>query len=140
GLTAANIANHEFDFGIEILKARESEAKFPFLAANIVKAGTKDTADFAKPFTIVDRDGMKVAIIGLSYIDTPHTTLAKHVAGLEFQGYAATLNRIVPEVKAQGADVVIVLFHDTVDEIEKVLKTVADLPISAVIAGQNHRK
>lgn len=140
GVAAVNIANHEFDFGLEILRARISEAKFPFLGANIVEAGTNKPVDFAKPYIIVDRSGVKVAVIGLAFADTPKTTFAKHVRGLEFQPYAPTLKRVVPEVRAQGAEVVVVLFHDVVDVIEKTLREVGDLGIQAVVAGQNHRK
>lgn len=140
GLSAANIANHEFDFGTEVLKARIGEAKFPFLGANIVKAGTSEPASFVKPFTIVTRAGIKVGIVGLSFADTPRTTLAKHVAGLEFRPYKETLERVVPEARRAGAEVIVVLFHDTVDEIKKVMEEVKDLEIAAVIAGQNHRK
>jgi 2',3'-cyclic-nucleotide 2'-phosphodiesterase (5'-nucleotidase family) len=140
GVTAVNIANHEFDFGTEVLKAREAEAHFPFLGANIAKAGTKERPAFAKPYTIVERDGVKVAIVGLSYEDTPHTTLATHVAGLEFRPYGEVLKEVVPEVKAQGAEAVVVLFHDTAQVIGEVLKTVPGLGITAVVAGQDHRK
>ncbi|MFO0723627.1 MAG: bifunctional UDP-sugar hydrolase/5'-nucleotidase [Myxococcota bacterium] len=140
GLSAANIANHEFDFGVEVLKARIGEAHFPFLGANIVQAGSGQTAPFVKPFTIVERSGIKVGIIGLSYIDTPRTTLAKHVAGLEFRPYKETLERVVPEARKAGAEVIVVLFHDTVEEITKVLTEVQALDITAVVAGQNHRK
>lgn len=140
GLTAANIANHEFDFGLDVLKARVSEAKFPFLAANIVNAGTQEQPTFLKPWTIVERDGIKVGIVGLSFADTPRTTLAKHVAGLDFQPYQPTLERVVPQVRAAGAEVVVVLFHDTLDEVQKVIGAVPQLEIAAVVAGQNHRK
>ena len=140
GLTAANIANHEFDFGLDVLKARISEAQFPFLAANITTAGTSEVPSFAKPWIIVERDGVKVGIVGLSFADTPRTTLAKHVAGLDFQPYKETLLRAVPEVRAAGAEVVVVMFHDTVEEVKKVIEQVPELGIGAVIAGQNHRK
>lgn len=140
GVTAVNVANHEFDFGQEVLKQRLSEARFPFLGANIVKAGSLEPAPLFKPYVIVDRGGVKVAIIGLTFQDTPRTTLAKHVAGLEFRPYAETLRRVVPAVRGEGADVVLVLFHDTVDEIKKCLEALPDLGITAVIAGQNHRK
>jgi 2',3'-cyclic-nucleotide 2'-phosphodiesterase (5'-nucleotidase family) len=140
GVDAVNIANHEFDFGIEVLRARASEAKFPFLGANIVKAGTNDHPDFVKPFSILERDGVKIGVLGLSFLDTPRTTLAKHVAGLEFQAYVGTLKRYVPEMKKAGADVVIVLFHDVLETVETVIKQVPELQIDAVVAGQNHRK
>lgn len=140
GVTAVNIANHEFDFGLEILRARASEAKFPFLGANIVKAGTSEAPDFIRPYLVVEKDGVKIGIVGLSYVDTPKTTLAKHVAGFEFQDYAATLKRVVPRMRAEGAVAIVVLFHDVVDVAEKVIRALPELGINAVVAGQNHRK
>ncbi len=140
GFTAANVANHEFDFGLEILRARVSEAKFPFLGANIVKAGTSESPDFVKPFTIVERDGVKVGVLGLSYIGTPKTTLAKHVKDLEFKGYKETLETFVPKVRAAGANAVVVLFHDDAAIAKGVLESMPDLKVAAVVAGQNHRK
>ncbi|MBK6688527.1 MAG: bifunctional metallophosphatase/5'-nucleotidase [Deltaproteobacteria bacterium] len=140
GFSAANIANHEFDFGAEVLRARTQEAKFPFLGANLMKAGTIEQPDFVKPFVILERDGVKVAVIGLSYVETPKTTLAKHVAGLEFKPYAETLKRVVPEVRAQGAEVIVLLFHDELPIVVQTLEPLQDLGITAVVAGQNHRK
>lgn len=140
GLAAANVANHEFDFGMEILRARVSEARFPFLGANIVEAGTERRPDFLQPFVVVERRGVKVGVIGLSYLHTPKTTQAKHVAGLEFLDYADTLRRVVPEVKAAGAEVVVVLFHDELRVVKEVLEGLEELGIHAVVAGQNHRK
>jgi 2',3'-cyclic-nucleotide 2'-phosphodiesterase (5'-nucleotidase family) len=140
GVAAANVANHEFDFGIEILRARAGEAKFPLLGANIVNAGTDQNPDFVKPYAILDRAGFKVGILGLSYIDTPKTTLAKHVAGLEFKPYGETLQKFLPKMKADGAEVLIVLFHDEIGTVESTMKQIGTSGIHAVVAGQNHRK
>ncbi len=140
GFTAANVANHEFDFGLEILRARVSEAKFPFLGANIVKAGTNESPDFVKPFTIVERDGVKVGVLGLSYVGTPQTTLAKHVKDLEFKGYKETLETFVPKVREAGAAAIVVLFHDEASIAKSVIESMPDLKVAAVVAGQNHRK
>lgn len=140
GVDAANIANHEFDFGVEILRARTTEARFPFLGANVVKAGTSEHPDFLAPYVILERMGYKVGVLGLSYVDTPKTTLAKHVAGLEFKPYAPTLKEYVPKLKAAGAEIVVVLFHDEIEIVEETMKKVGDLGVHAVVAGQNHRK
>ena len=140
GMSAANVANHEFDFGLDVLRTRAKEARFPFLGANIVEAGTAKSPDFVRPYLIEERDGIKVGVIGLSYRDTPKTTLAKHVAGLEFKDYAETLARVIPEVKAAGAEVIIVLFHDTMDAAQAIFEKHPELAVHAVIAGQNHRK
>ena len=140
GLTAANVANHEFDFGVEILRARAQEARFPFLGANLFQAGTDRHPDFVKPYVIVERDGVKVGVVGLTYIDTPKTTLAKHVAELEFRDYGETLEREVPKMKAEGAQVIVVLFHDELVRAQEVIKAHSALGITAVVAGQNHRR
>jgi 2',3'-cyclic-nucleotide 2'-phosphodiesterase (5'-nucleotidase family) len=140
GVTAANVANHEFDFGVEILRARAQEAKFPFLGANLYEAGADRHPDFVKPFVGVERLGVKIGVVGLTYIDTPKTTLAKHVANLEFRDYGETLKKVVPEVKAAGAQVVVVLFHDELARAKEVIAAHADLGIHAVVAGQNHRR
>ncbi len=140
GLTAANLANHEFDFGQEILRARASEARFPFLGANVVKAGTQETPEFLKRWILLEKSGVKVAVIGLSFLDTPKTTLAKHVAGLEFKPYAETLQAVVPEAKAAGAEVIVLLFHDELGRVKTVLEGLPDLGLTAVVAGQNHRR
>ncbi len=140
GVSAANVANHEFDFGLDVLRSRAKEAKFPFLGANIVDTATGKGAEFVRPYIIEERDGVKVGIIGLSYRETPKTTLAKHVAGLEFKDYGDTLLRVVPEVKAAGAEIIVVLFHDTMDEAQALFEKHPELAVHAVIAGQNHRK
>lgn len=140
GVSAANVANHEFDFGIEMLRARTQEAKFPFLGANIVLAGTMKNPDFVKPYTIVERQGVKIGVIGLSYLHTPQTTLAKHVADLEFKDYAETLKAYLPKVRAEGAEVIVVMFHDEVEIAAKVFEQNPDLKVDMVVAGQNHRK
>ncbi|MBI4814648.1 MAG: bifunctional metallophosphatase/5'-nucleotidase [Deltaproteobacteria bacterium] len=139
GMAAANVANHEFDFGIEVLKARIQQAKFPFLGANIVEAGTDNAPPWVKPYTIVERGGFKVAVIGLSYVGTPFTTLAKNVAGLAWKPYAETLPRVVKEVKEKGAEVIVVLFHDTLAVVSETLTALPRLGVHAVVAGQNHR-
>jgi len=140
GVSAANVANHEFDYGLEILKARIREAKLPFLGANITNAGTDTAPAFVKPWIILERDGAKLGVIGLSYANTPETTLATHVQGLEFGGYADTLRKVLPEIRAAGAEAVVVLLHDTIEVIAEVLAKNSDITVDAIIAGQDHRK
>lgn len=140
GVDAANIANHEFDYGLETLKARASEAQFPLLSSNISQVGIDVAPSFLKPWVILERQGIKFGVIGLSYEKTQETTLATHVQGLEFHSYLKTLQKVVPEVKNAGADVIVVLFHDSVEQVVRTLESAPELPIDLVVAGQNHRK
>ncbi len=138
--SAVNVANHEFDFGQESLQARIEQARFPFLGANIYRAGTDDRPSYVRPWTIVERNGVAVGILGLCYIGTPQTTMAKNVADLEFREYAATLRRELPEVRKAGAEVVVVLLHDEVEAGVELFEKNTDLDVDVVVAGQNHRK
>lgn len=113
GYDAAALGNHEFDFGLETLRARMAEAAaepraFPMLCANILKA---DGAPLAKPWTIVTVDGLKVGLFGLTTEETAVQTHPKNVAGLSFADVTATAQKTADELRAQGCDVVIALAH-----------------------------
>jgi len=111
GYQAAAVGNHEFDFGLDVVSRHAKDAKFPFLSANLVKKGTTEPPDFVRPYTVVDVDGVRVGIIGLTTRSTPVTTNPKNVAEFSFLPYADALTRTVPEVKAAGADVIVALAH-----------------------------
>jgi len=49
GVAAAAVGNQEFDFGIQVLRERMAQAKFPFLAANVFRKGTRERPDWARP-------------------------------------------------------------------------------------------
>jgi len=50
--------------GLDVLLARRDEARFPFLSANLVYAG--DGEHVVDPYTIIQRDGLTIGIIGLT--------------------------------------------------------------------------
>src|SRR5262249_15114104 len=58
---AAALGNHEFDYGLEELRKRAAEAAFPILSANV----KTDIAQI-KPYTIVNVNGVRVGVIGLT--------------------------------------------------------------------------
>jgi len=58
GVTAAALGNHEFDFGIPVLKERIAQARYPILAANVFLKGTRQRPDWLRPSTIVDAGGI----------------------------------------------------------------------------------
>jgi 2',3'-cyclic-nucleotide 2'-phosphodiesterase/3'-nucleotidase/5'-nucleotidase len=111
GYDAAAIGNHEFDWTIAVLRERIADARFPWLSANIVVAGTDTAPSWARPTAILDFDGVRIGIIGLTTESTPYTTKPSNVRTLEFRSGAATIDRWVPELRRQGVDFVIVVTH-----------------------------
>ena len=143
---AMAIGNHEFDWGQGTLQGLSDSAEFPFLAANIVMKGTDTSPKFAKKYIIVDRDGIKVGIIGIATPETLTKTKAENIAAYDFKNPAETVNALVPELKKAGADVIVVLSHlgATQDSKTQVITgEAAELAkavtgVDAIIAGHSH--
>ncbi|MBX6364287.1 MAG: 5'-nucleotidase C-terminal domain-containing protein [Gemmatimonadetes bacterium] len=111
GYRGVAVGNHEYDWGVPTLRARIGQAEWPWLAANAFVAGADTAPSWLRPTALVDVDGVKVGVIGLSTQETPTTTKAENVRGLEFRSGAAAIDRWVPELRRRGADFVIVVAH-----------------------------
>ncbi|MBP2634984.1 MAG: 5-nucleotidase [Firmicutes bacterium] len=147
GFAAMALGNHEFDWGIPVLQERIAQSKFPYLAANIIDKATGKSANFVKPYSITERKGIKIAIIGLATPETATKTNPKYSKNYVFSDPVKTVNRLVPELKQQGANIIIILSHlgSEMDEAQKITGEAADLVrqvtgISAVVSGHTHRK
>jgi 2',3'-cyclic-nucleotide 2'-phosphodiesterase (5'-nucleotidase family) len=111
GIDAAAIGNHEFDWTIDTLRARMREARYQFVSANIMDATATARPDWAEPWTIVSRDRVKVAVIGVTTRETPTSTMPQHVRGLTFGDPAAAVRAVLPQARA-AADFVVVVAHE----------------------------
>lgn len=128
GMSFSSVGNHEFDWGYkELLRLQNGGcaepfdatkackfgnyegAKFQYLAANVQVKATGKTAFPA--YVIKEVGGVKIGFIGLVLKETPTIVLPSGVAGLEFTDEAAAANKLIPELKAQGAQVIIVMIH-----------------------------
>jgi 5'-nucleotidase len=132
GLDFASVGNHEFDRGAtELLRLQNGGcekntrlepcavdkpfpgASFKYLAANVARSdgsallpgtGIKEFRTAAGP--------VRVGFIGMTLRATPVLVSPAGVAGLTFADEAATANALVPQLRAQGADVLVVLLHE----------------------------
>ncbi|KAA3663517.1 MAG: bifunctional metallophosphatase/5'-nucleotidase [Chloroflexi bacterium] len=137
GYAAAAIGNHEFDFGLDALLLRSQQADFPFLSANIryVDDGSFPKDLGIEPYTIVGVGDMQVGIIGLTTQLTPQTTNPANVAQFKFIDYTTALREVVPQVKEEGADLILVPGHICRYELEQLANAVADLGIHLLGGG-----
>lgn len=111
GYDAATLGNHEFDWGIDVLRARRAEAHFPLLAANVVERSTGRTPDWATPYQIFRRRGVRIAVVGLATETTPAETIAKNVEPYEFRDPVAAAVHWAKELLPEQADVLVLLCH-----------------------------
>lgn len=140
GYRAAAIGNHEFDFGVDVLRRQAQALKFPLLSANLVRKGTTEHPDFVKPFVVVEAGGLKIGIIGLTTTTTPQVTNPKHVADFHFLPYADALTRYAPRVRAAGADVLIVLAHVCGDQVRGLAPKAKALGVDVLTTGHCHER
>jgi len=138
GYDAAAVGNHDFDFGQEALRANASAAGFPFLTANVTRADTGELADFARPYVIREVNGVQVAIVGLTARETPRIVMPSAVEGLVFGDYADALRRVVPQARAEGAELVIVTAHACPSELRALAPVAAELSIPLLAGGHCH--
>jgi 5'-nucleotidase len=111
GYDAAAIGNHEFDWGQDTLAARVRDSRFPWLAANLFVAGTRRHPAWVRPWVMVERGGVRTAVVGVALQTTPEIVLAGRTAGLEFGPEAPAVDAAAREARAAGADFVVVTAH-----------------------------
>jgi 2',3'-cyclic-nucleotide 2'-phosphodiesterase (5'-nucleotidase family) len=110
GYAAAALGNHEFDWGVDSLRARMRQARFGILGANVRYTDGRDVP-WIRNDTIVTRGRTKVGIIGISTVSTPTTTRAGNVVGLRFDDPAPIVDSIGRALRNRGADFVVVIAH-----------------------------
>lgn len=85
-------------------------ASFPYLAANMFET---DTGKRVLPSHIIrEIGGLKVALVGAVTRDTPRVIAPRNIVGLRFADEADTLNALVPELRAAGAQVLVAIMHE----------------------------
>ena len=165
GLEASAVGNHEFDRGsAELLRMQRggchpmdgckgpepfTGADFKYLAASTIDARTGRT--LLPAYHVKHFEGIPVAFIGLTLKDTPTIVVPSGVKGLTFRDEAQTVNELVPQLRAQGIEAIVLLIHEggwpsgdynecpgisgpIVDIVKKL-----DKAVDLVVSGHTHR-
>ncbi len=155
---AANLGNHEFNFGLDFLKRAIAGAQFPYVSANVVLADGKENSanptPAFKPYIILDRkfvdakgkpQTLKIGVIGF----VPPQIMQWDKAHLE--GKVATRSMVemaekyVPEMIGKGAQLVVAIAHSGFEKGEvgqlgenAVSKLAEVIGIDAILFGHAH--
>lgn len=135
GLDYSVFGNHEFDFGPDVLRERIKESRFGWLGANVIDKKTGKPFGDTPPFVIREFDGIKVGIFGLVLPETKQTSRAG--PDVDFLGVCETARRIVPEMRAAGAQVIIAITHLSMREDKEVARCA---PVDVIIGGHEHTR
>ncbi|MFE6066265.1 bifunctional metallophosphatase/5'-nucleotidase [Streptomyces sp. NPDC056525] len=153
GYDAAALGNHEFNYGIPVLRKFEEQCDFPLLGANALDAKTLRPA-FA-PYSMhrlrtPHGKDVKVAILGLTNPGIAIWDKANVSGKMVFPGLEEQAAKWVPRLRSMGADVVVVSAHsgssgtssygDQLPHIENAAGLVAEqVPgIDAILVGHAH--
>ena len=110
GYDAMAVGNHEFDNPMSVLRQQEKWAKFPFLSANIYQKSTNQR--LFKPWMIFNREGLKIAVIGLTTDDTAKIGNPEYFTDIEFRKPAAEAKLVIDELNQnEKPDVIIATTH-----------------------------
>jgi 5'-nucleotidase len=126
-LDVSSVGNHEFDEGVtELLRMQNggchpvdgcyfpdspfAGANFQWLAANVVHEETGETP--LPPYWIEQFQNIKVGFIGMTLEATDTLVAASGIQGWQFLDEAETANALVPILKAQGVEAIVVLLHE----------------------------
>ena len=110
GYDAQTIGNHDVETGHAVYDKWISELNCPTLGANVIDTATGKP--YLKPYTVIEREGVRIAVIGMITPAIPNWLHEKLWSGLHFDDIAKSAAQWVDIVRNQEkADLVIGLFH-----------------------------
>jgi PGF-CTERM protein len=134
------IGNHDLDYGFDAVSNFADNSSYPWLAANIVDEGTGDPIPGTKPYHIVEKQGVRVGIIGLAdeAVKTK-TAVDFNKQGYTVTDYVNTGRKYAKELKNdKNVDVVIVAGHFRIPPAEN-LATNSE-HVDVIVVGDDERK
>jgi len=121
---AANIGNHEFNYGLPFLRQAIAGAKFPYVSANVMLADAPQRHAFT-PYAVLERrftdeagqpHALKIGVIGF----VPPQIMTWDKQNLDGKVVARdiveTARRLVPELRAKGAQLVVAIAHSGLEK------------------------
>jgi 5'-nucleotidase len=133
GLDYAVLGNHEFDFGNDILLQRMKESKFVWLGSNVMDRDTGKPFNNMPPFVIREFGGVKIGLFGLLTTDT--ATSSKPGPNVRFVDPFLTARRVVKQLRARGARVIIALTHLAMSDDKKLARSGL---VDVILGGHEH--
>jgi 2',3'-cyclic-nucleotide 2'-phosphodiesterase/3'-nucleotidase len=125
GYDAGTVGNHDVETGHSVYDRLVKQYNFPLLAANAVDI--KTGKPYFKPYTIIERNGIKIAVFGLVTPAIPNWLPSELYSGIEFKDMVETAKKWMPVILNEKPDLVIGLFHSGWDRSEGKSEQSSDL-------------
>ena len=147
GCDIGNIGNHDIEAGHQVYDRWVSQCKFPVLGANIID--TKTGKPYFKPYEIFERDGVKIAVLGMITETVPNWLPEGLWSGLKFENMEECAKKYIKILKTEEhPDVIIGVFHSGRNghkiggTIENATQTIAENVdgFDAILYGHDHKR
>jgi len=122
---AGTVGNHDIEAGHAVYDRLVKDYNFPLLAANAVDIKTGEP--YFKPYQLINRDGIKIAIFGMVTPAIPTWLPEELYKGIEFKDMVETAKKWMPIILSEKPDLVIGLFHSGWDGSRDDYKTINPL-------------
>jgi len=110
GYEASVVGNHDVEAGHAVYDKLVEQFDFPWLAANIIDEATG--LPYFKPYTIIERDNIRIAVLGLCTPSVPHWLPQELWSGMHFEDMMVSARNWVKYIKRnEKPDLLIGLFH-----------------------------
>ncbi len=111
---AGTVGNHDIETGHKVYDSFREQLNFPWLAANAVKED--GITPYFEPYTIIQKKGIKIAVLGLITPHIPYWLPEKLYKGMEYNDMIASAKYWVNKIKKEEKpDILIGLFHAGAD-------------------------
>lgn len=110
GYDAQVFGNHDIETGHNCYDKWNREVKCPILAANMINAETGNP--YTNPYKIIEREGVKIAILGMTTPAVPNWLSESLWSGIRFEEIVSCTRKWVKTIKEkENPDLIIGLFH-----------------------------
>ncbi len=111
---AGTVGNHDIEAGHPVYDKLNKEFNFPWMAANAIN--TKTGKPYFTPYTIIERSGVKIAVLGLITPAIPNWLPENIWSGMEFEDMIVTAKKWIKIIQEkEKPDIIIGLFHSGID-------------------------
>ena len=147
GFDAMVLGNHEFDWGLDVVtgyfdgNTANGEASFPLLGANVFYQGTTDIVDHIDPYTIIERDGIKIGIIGTMGYGLESSIAQSRIDGFVFASPADYIEEYATHLRTvEDVDYVFALTHDPGDVNQTVAGFTGNAKVDIIFNAHSHSR
>ena len=113
GFDAMVLGNHEFDWGEEYVRKFAEDLNCPIISCNTFYRDTGEMPDYLEPYVVVERNSLKIGIIGAAQKDMNTSITGSISSHFSFPDPTSYVKKYAVELrKEQKCDLVIAAFHD----------------------------